>query len=93
MTPKEPREKEESAERAELEGTRSEPGGDIDWSLTTFEGLRRKQRLEFAALSFDEKLDRLEQMGEIVEMFDAIRKDRVDSGGSIGPDTSPKPGS
>ncbi len=47
---------------------------EIDWSLTTFEGLRRIQRLEFAALSFAEKLERVEQMGEIVEMFEAIRK-------------------
>lgn len=46
---------------------------DIDWSLTTFEGLRRKQREEFAALSFAEKLERIEQMNEIVEVFDAAR--------------------
>lgn len=49
---------------------------EIDWSLTTFEGLRRKQRQEFAALSFEEKLERVEQMGELVEMFEAQRKAR-----------------
>lgn len=48
-------------------------GDEIDWSLTTFEGLRRRQHQEFAALSFAEKLERVEQMNEIVEMFKAAR--------------------
>lgn len=46
----------------------------IDWSLTTFEGLRRKQHQEFAALSFAEKLERVEQMNEIVEMFASAKR-------------------
>jgi len=38
-----------------------------DWSLGTFEGLRRAQHAEFMALSFREKLERLEQMAEVAE--------------------------
>ncbi len=40
---------------------------DADWSLGTFDGLRRAQHAEFMALSFREKLDRLEQMAEVAE--------------------------
>jgi hypothetical protein len=40
---------------------------DVDWSLGTFDGLRRAQHAEFMALSFREKLDRLEQMAEVAE--------------------------
>lgn len=69
-----PREAGENAEGAELRGEQERPEGEIDWSLTTFEGLRRKQHQEFAALSFAEKLERVEQMNEIVEMFAAARK-------------------
>ncbi len=38
-----------------------------DASLGTFEGLRRAQQAEFMALSFREKLERLEQMAEVAE--------------------------
>ena len=41
------------------------PDGAIDWSLATFDGVRAIQHREFAALSFREKLIRLEQMAEI----------------------------
>lgn len=41
------------------------PDGAIDWSLATFDGVRAAQHREFAALSFREKLIRLEQMAEI----------------------------
>jgi hypothetical protein len=52
---------------------------DIDWSLTTFEGLRRRQQAEFMALSFREKLQRIEEMNEVVELFAAIRAKRTTS--------------
>ena len=42
---------------------------DIDWSLTTFEGNRRRQHEEFRALSFREKLAALEDMDEVVAFF------------------------
>ncbi|MBL8887742.1 MAG: hypothetical protein JNK16_13875 [Phycisphaerales bacterium] len=64
---------------------------EIDWSLTTFEGLRRKQRLEFVALSFEEKLERLEQMSEIAEMFEANRQVERNPGAAVNPKTSTKP--
>jgi hypothetical protein len=38
-----------------------------DASLGTFDGLRRVQQAEFMALSFREKLERLEQMAEVAE--------------------------
>lgn len=38
-----------------------------DASLGTFDGLRRAQQAEFMALSFREKLERLEQMAEVAE--------------------------
>jgi hypothetical protein len=49
---------------------RSAPASDpahADWSLGTFDGLRRAQQAEFMALSFREKLERLEQMAEVAE--------------------------
>lgn len=45
----------------------------IDWELTTWEGNRRRQMREFAALSFREKLQCLEDFAEI-EAFFANRK-------------------
>jgi hypothetical protein len=38
---------------------------EIDWSLTTWEGNRRRQHREFLALSFREKLQALENMAEL----------------------------
>ena len=48
----------------------------IDWSLTTFEGNRRRQHEAFRALSFREKLLRLEQMSEVAQIFvaDKLRR-------------------
>lgn len=54
---------------------------DIDWSLTTFEGNRRRQHQEFRALTFREKLAALEDMAEIVALF-AGRK--TAGGGTVG---------
>ena len=42
---------------------------DIDWSLTTWEGSRRRQHQEYLALPFSEKLRRLEQMEEFAQLF------------------------
>ncbi len=46
---------------------------DIDWSVTTFEGNRRRQHKEFLALPLREKLERLEQMAEVAEFFASRR--------------------
>lgn len=48
----------------------------IDWNLTTFEGNRRRQQEEFHALSFREKLEVIEEMGEVVEYFMKRREAR-----------------
>ena len=40
-----------------------------DWSLATFEGLRRAQHEAFRALSFREKLLRLEEMDEVAKQL------------------------
>jgi len=45
----------------------------IDWSVTTFEGNRRRQLNEFRALSFREKLKHMEQMGEVIQYFASQR--------------------
>jgi len=37
----------------------------IDWSLTTYEGNRRRQHAEFRALTLREKLLRIEELGEV----------------------------
>jgi hypothetical protein len=50
-----------------LQPSRPSDSADADWSLGTFDGLRRAQHAEFMALSFREKLDRLEQMAEVAE--------------------------
>ncbi|NBX33153.1 MAG: hypothetical protein EBR07_10605, partial [Planctomycetes bacterium] len=42
-----------------------------DWSLATFAGLRRAQHEAFQALSFREKLLRLEEMDEVVKQLAA----------------------
>ena len=42
-----------------------------DWSLVTFEGLRRAQHEAFQALSFREKLLRLEEMDEVAKQLAA----------------------
>jgi hypothetical protein len=48
----------------------------IDWSLTTFEGLRRHQHQEFMALSFREKIAVIEQLEQIAASFTARREAR-----------------
>ena len=53
------------AERAGATPGRPGPEAEIDWSLATFEGVRLAQEREFLALSFREKLLRLEQMTEV----------------------------
>lgn len=45
----------------------------IDWSLTTWDGNRRRQAEVFGALSFREKMEALEHMGEVAELFARIR--------------------
>jgi hypothetical protein len=37
----------------------------VDWSLVTFEGVRLQRQRDFLALSFREKVLRLEQMAEV----------------------------
>jgi hypothetical protein len=48
---------------------------EIDGSITTFEGNRKRQHEEFRALSFRQKLMRVEQMAVVVEYF-LSRRDR-----------------
>jgi hypothetical protein len=51
---------------------------EIDWSLTTFEGNRCRQHQEFRALSFRDKLIRIEQMGIVVAHFQSLRAARLE---------------
>lgn len=47
-----------------------------DWSRATSEGNRRRQHEAFRALSFREKLARVEEMAEVVAHFAARRQAR-----------------
>jgi hypothetical protein len=58
---------------------------EIDWTLTTWEGNRRRQHEDFLALSFREKVALIEQLGEVSEFF--RRKARV-----VDASTSQNPG-
>jgi len=40
---------------------------EIDWSLTTFEGVRRKHHEKFMAQSLREKIQALEDMEELIK--------------------------
>ena len=55
-----------------------------DWSLATFEGLRRAQHEAFRALSFREKLLRVEEMDEVAKQL---------AGQAPSPVQPPQPGS
>jgi len=46
---------------------------EIDWSVTTYQGNRRRQHEEFRALPFREKLRRIEQSGEVAGFFASQR--------------------
>ncbi len=49
---------------------------EIDWSLTTWEGSRRDQHRAFLALSFREKLEVVEHLGEVAAHFAHDRQGR-----------------
>lgn len=44
---------------------------EIDWTLATWEGTRRRQHREFRALSFREKVRVLEQLDEVARALAA----------------------
>ncbi len=46
---------------------------DIDWSLTTWEGNRRQQHVDFLRLPFRDKLEAIEHLGEVAGFFAARR--------------------
>ncbi len=49
---------------------------EVDWSLATFKGIRRRHRERFAALSFREKMLVVEQLAEVAEHFALRRRGR-----------------
>jgi len=46
------------------------------WASVTFEGNRRRQHEEFQALSFAEKIKRLEQAQEVSDYFARVKAQR-----------------
>ena len=46
---------------------------DEQWKLTTFEGNRRSQLIEWSKLSFAEKIRCIDEMQEIAEAFERAR--------------------
>jgi hypothetical protein len=51
---------------------------EIDWSLTTWEGNRRRQHEEFLRLSFRQKVAVIEQLNEVAAAFAALRQKRLE---------------
>ena len=47
--------------------TRMDDARSVDWTLATFDGLRRLQRAEFAALPLRDKIRILEEMQELAD--------------------------
>ena len=50
---------------------------EIDWSVTTWEGHRRRQHREYLALSFREKIENLEQLAEVAAAFGRGRTEAI----------------
>jgi CRISPR-associated protein Csx17 len=53
-----------------------EPEQDIDWSKTTFEGVRREQLRRWSALTVRQRLEALDQMTDLAELVQAQRLSR-----------------
>lgn len=51
----------------------TEPQGEIDWSLTTWEGSRREQLRRWCSLTLRERLEALDDMTLLVEHFQQMR--------------------
>ncbi|MCE9641270.1 MAG: hypothetical protein K8S22_14195 [Betaproteobacteria bacterium] len=47
---------------------------DIDWTLTTWEGVRREQLRRAAAFTLRERMQSLEDMAEVAERFRQMRE-------------------
>lgn len=52
----------------------SQPPDDIDWNLTTWEGVRREQLRRAAALTLRERMQSLEDMAVVAERFRQMRE-------------------
>jgi len=50
---------------------------DIDWTLTTWEGLRREQLRRYLTLSLRDRLLALEEMAEISRRLEDMRRKRA----------------
>lgn len=48
---------------------------DIDWSLTTWEGVRREQLRRALRLTLRERLQGVEDMADLARYFQALRND------------------
>jgi hypothetical protein len=49
---------------------------DVDWTVATWEGSRRRQHQEFLALPFREKLAVMEELSDLAAFFTERRKAR-----------------
>ncbi|MBA3563133.1 MAG: hypothetical protein H0W33_03820 [Gammaproteobacteria bacterium] len=50
--------------------------GDVDWSVTTWEGSRREQLRRWAALPLERIVAAVEEMEGVIRFFDTKRKAR-----------------
>lgn len=54
----------------------SQPGDDIDWSVTTWEGSRRAELRDWMKLTLTEKWTALEEMGDLARATIKSRRKR-----------------
>lgn len=62
----------------------------IDWTLTTWEGVRREQLRRAAALTLRERLQSLEDMAEVTERFRQMHETGKFSSTRTGSTAAPK---
>ena len=55
------------------------PNEDIDWSLCTWQGAKRAQLRQFLKLTVRERLEAVEQMGQVAEMLRGLNGPPRDS--------------
>lgn len=63
---------------------------DFDWSVTTYDGSRREQLRRVLALTLRERMQAVEDMGEVAERFRQMRESGKFSATHSGPAVAPE---
>lgn len=67
-----------------------QPADGIDWSLTTWEGSRREQLRQWAALPLEQMIQAIEDMEELAQQFRQMRETGKFSATRSGPPVAPE---